>query len=79
MVSQALDACRQLLTESEYREVSDLSRRHGEWGVAIETLADILGEKEVKISGEQLRRIEEAFASMQLEPGRRMAYLRELM
>ncbi|MDX2109042.1 MAG: MafI family immunity protein [Verrucomicrobiota bacterium] len=77
-VITTLEACRPLLTEEEYQEVFS-ENDHAEWGLAIETLADILGEKEAKVSSEQLRLIEEAFAFMQMEPGRRTEYLRELM
>lgn len=77
-VNAALEACRPLLTEEEYREVFEFND-HNEWGVAIEALADILGEKEAKISTGQLALIETAFAAMELAPGRRTEYLRELM
>jgi len=77
-VNAALEACRSLLTEEEYREVFEFND-HNEWGVAIEALADILGEKEAKISAGQLALIEAAFTGMELEPGRRTQYLRELM
>jgi hypothetical protein len=77
-VISTLVACRNHLTEEEYNEVFT-ENDHAEWGLAIEMLADILGEKEAKISIEQLRLIEETFAFMQMIPGRRTEYLRELM
>ena len=76
-VSAALEACRSLLSPAEYSEVSDLNT-HSESGVAIEFLADFLGEKGAKVSDAQLSTIEEAFSLMRMEPGRRTEYLREL-
>jgi hypothetical protein len=78
-VNVALEACRPLLTEEEHRAVFDYNGRHNEWGLAIETLADFLGDKEAIVSKDQLRLIEEAFTAMKMEPGRRTEYLRELM
>ena len=76
-VSAALEACRALLSPTEYREVSDLNA-HSESGVAIEVLTDFLGEKGAIMSDAQLRTIEEAFTLMNMQPGRRTEYLREL-
>ena len=78
-VNIALEACRSLLTDKEYSEIFDYNGRYNEWGLAIELLADFLGEKEAKISKVQLRLIEEAFAFMKMEAGRRTEFLRELM
>ena len=78
-VNQALEACRPLLTEEEYRELFDYNGRHNEWGLAIETLADFLGEKEARLTFEQLALIEAAFAAMHLAPAHRIEYLRGLM
>lgn len=78
-VNAALEACRLLLTEEEYSDIFDYNGRFNESGLAIETLADYLAEKEAVVGTDQLRLIEEAFASMKMEPGRRTEYLRELM
>jgi len=77
-VNLAIDACRKLLTEEEFREVFDYND-HSEWGLAIESLADIVGEKEIPINSAQLKHIEESFALMKLNPEGRIEYLRELM
>ena len=77
-VNAAIDACRPLLTDEEYNLVSEWNIRHGEYGLAIETLADILGENESKAPASQLALIAEAFAVMGIEPGRRFQYLCEL-
>jgi hypothetical protein len=70
--------CRPLLTEDEYREVFDYND-HSEWGLAIEALADIIVEKEARISSAQLGLIEESFSLMNLNPEGRTEYLRELI
>lgn len=44
-VNTALHQCRELLTNAEYDEVNEFSEQHGEYGIAIETLAGILFEK----------------------------------
>ena len=77
-VNAAIDACRPHLTDEEYKLVSEWSIRHGEYRLAIETLADILGENETKATADQLALIAEAFAVMDTEPGRRFQYLCEL-
>lgn len=78
-VKTAIEACRSLLTEEEYREVSEENEQHGEWGLAIENLADWLGEKEAKINRTQFKLIEDAFASMKLDPDGRTEYLRQFI
>jgi len=77
-VNLAIDACRKLLTEEEFREVFD-HNDHSEWGLAIESLADIIVEKEIPINSAQLKHIEKSFALMKLNLEGRIEYLRELM
>ena len=78
-VKSAIEACRAFLTEEQYREVSELNELHGEWGVAIELVADWLADSDAKIRPQHLRLIEDAFSSMSLDPAGRTDYLRQLM
>jgi len=78
-VNLALDACRPLLTEEEYRQLFDYNGPHNEWGLAIETLADFLGEKEARITSQQLTLIEAAYSSMRMKLDHRIDALRALM
>jgi hypothetical protein len=76
-VQAALDECRDLLTSDEIETVDDYNRGHGEWGLAIETLADILGEKECSLSCAQYEKIATAFAAMGLNDSKRLGWLQE--
>lgn len=77
-VNLAIEACRKLLTEEEYREVFDYND-HSEWGLSIELLADIILEKEGRITGEQLKLIEESFTLMKMDSEGRIEHLREFI
>lgn len=77
-VNAAIASCRTLLSSEEYKLVWEYSALHGEYGLAIETLADVLGENETQVQEIQLSLITEAFSSTDLHPGRRLEFLREL-
>ena len=77
-VFESLELTRGLLTEEEYREVYDLND-HGEWGVAVELLADSLVEKEAKLTKIQFGAIESAFEVMKMGSSYRLSDLRKLV
>ena len=74
-VNNAISQCRDLLTDAEYFEAFEYSDRHGEYGLAIETLADILIEKGITPNRDQFNAIAEAFRVMNLDPRGRLEYL----
>ena len=76
-VAAVVEACKSFLTDDELRDVSDYNHKHAEWGLSLEMLADILIEKDVELSEQQLLQMEETFASMQMDPGGRAEYLRD--
>jgi len=66
-----------LLTSKEYQTVGEFNRTDGEWGLAVETLADFLGEKEAILTVSQYGLIEDAFLSMGLNDQVRLGFLRK--
>lgn len=74
-VNNAIAQCRDLLSDAEYFEVFEYSDQHGEYGLAIETLADILIEKEATPNRDQLNAIAEAFRIMNLDSSGRLEHL----
>jgi hypothetical protein len=77
-VNTAIGTCREHLSDDEWRETFAYSDAHGEYGLAIEMLADILIEKGAVLSEKQIESIKDAFQSMELHPGKRISYLEEL-
>lgn len=74
-VNTAISQCRDLLTEAEYFETFEYSDQHGEYGIAIETLADILIEKGMTPNRDQFNAIAEAFRFMNLDADGRLEQL----
>jgi hypothetical protein len=74
-VNNVIAQCRDLLSDAEYFEVFEYSDQHGEYGLAIETLADILIEKEMTPNRDQLHAIAEAFRIMNLDSNGRLEHL----
>lgn len=77
-VNTAIGNCREHLSDDQWRETFAYSDAHGEYGLAIETLADILIEKDAVLSEKQIESIKDAFQFMGLHPGNRISYLEEL-
>lgn len=77
-VNDAIHQCRELLTDAEFQVVFDFSERHGEYGLAIETLVDILLENNAKTNEYQFKAISDAFASMSLDFDGRLKCLQVL-
>jgi hypothetical protein len=74
-VNNAISQCRDLLTDAEYFEAFEYGDQHGEYGLAIETLADILIEKGMTPNRDQLNAIAEAFRFMNLDASGRLEHL----
>ena len=74
-VNDAILQCRELLTDTEYHEAFDFSERHGEYGLAIETLVDILIEKNAKLNESQFKAISDTFVLMHLDTDGRLERL----
>jgi hypothetical protein len=74
-VNNAISQCRDLLTDAEYFEAFKYSDQHGEYGLAVETLADILIEKGMTPNRGQLNAIVEAFRFMNLDANGRIEQL----
>jgi hypothetical protein len=76
LVLLALESSKTLLTESEFQEVFDFND-HREWGIAAETLCDILIENESAISQAQYDAISAAFDAMELSDSPRLSELKK--
>ncbi len=76
LCNQALEPFRPQLPPSLYREVHDLINRYDEWGIGMEFLIDWIGEFEIEITAEQLRKIEAAMTAMDWAESDRMLWLR---
>jgi hypothetical protein len=75
--NQALEAMRDQLPTSLHQEAYDLINEHGEWGVAIESVIDWIGELELEVTSAQFHRIEAAMNAMGWGGSDRMVWLRK--
>jgi hypothetical protein len=76
LCNRALEPLRPRLPPSLYQEIHDLINEYGEWGVGMEFLIDGIGELEIEITAEQLRKIETAVSAMGWAESDRMVWLR---